>query len=236
MGPQATPTPAAPPLIVIPARGGSKRLPGKNLRRLGGRSLMERTDHAVRAAGIDGPCLLTTDDVEIAEEGRRLGWLVPFLRPAELAADETPTLPAVMHAVDWYRDINGGDPEMVLLLQVTSPFRRVETLRHGLDLMAGDPIADAVVSVLDVHRRAEHVFQRAADGFLTALRGDPARATVCVPSGVMYLIRTAALRHHKTFFPPATRDIVTDAVESIDIDTELDWRLAEALVDRGLVH
>jgi len=229
-------------LIVIPARGGSKRLPRKNLRRLGGRSLMQRADDAVRAAGIEAPRLLTTDDTEIAEEGRRLGWLVPFLRPAELATDDTPTLPAVMHAVDWYRDNHGGDPELVLLLQLTSPFRRAETLRNGFASLADDPEADAIVGVLDTGMRAEHVFERAANGYLEPLRTNAkvaattASRTARVPSGVMFLIRTGALRQHGTFFPPATREVMTDAIESIDIDTEIDWRIAEALVDRGLAR
>lgn len=221
-------------LIIVPARGGSKRLPGKNLRCLGGRSLMARTRDAVRDAGIESPCLLTTDDAEIAEAGRRLEWLVPFLRPAELARDDTPTLPAIMHAVDWFSADCGGDPGMVMLLQLTSPFRQAATLRNGLELMAARPEIDAVVGVLDLQRRAEHVFQSAGDGLLTPLAGAPEPDTAYIPNGVLYLIRTAALRAHDTFFPPATCAVVNDALESVDIDTELDWRLAEAAVDCGL--
>lgn len=221
-------------LIVVPARGGSMRLPGKNLRSLGGRSLMARTRDAVRDAGIESPCLLTTDDAEIAEAGRRLGWLAPFLRPAELARDDTPTLPAVMHAVDWFSADSGDDPGMVMLLQLTSPFRKSATLRRGLDLMAARPEIDAVVSVLDLQRRPEHVFRCAGDGVLTPLSGAPEAVTTYVPNGVLYLIRTTALRTHRTFFPPAMCAVIGDALESIDIDTELDWHLAETAIDSGL--
>ena len=110
-------------LIVIPARGGSKRLPGKHTRLLAGRNLLQHTQRAIDQAALGAPVLLTTDDAEIAAGGRALGWQAPFLRPAELAGDDVPTLPVLQHALDWYRQDSGADPGSVLLLQTTSPLR-----------------------------------------------------------------------------------------------------------------
>lgn len=220
-------------LVVIPARGGSKRLPGKNLKSLGGRSLLERIEDALKVAGIGGPRLLTTDDESIAAAGRQLGWLVPFLRPKELATDDTPTVPVVLHAIDWFRRERGTDPALIMVLQATSPFRNAAILRQGLDLMAERRDADAVVAVRDLRRSPRHVFGVAQDGHLKPLGGnDP--GTLFTPNGEMYLVNTRALRRHKTLFPPRTLPVVADALSSVDIDTELDWRMAEALERAGL--
>ncbi len=221
-------------LIVIPARGGSKRLLRKNLRPLAGRSLLQRTHDTVVAAGLATPCLLSTDDGEIAEVGKRLGWLVPFLRPAELATDDMPTLPVVMHALDWFAEARGGDPETVMVLQVTSPFRGSEPLHRGLTLLQSNAQAEAVVGVMDLHRRGEHVFVRDETGFLVSVCGNSGPKPVFTPNGALYLVRTAALRHHGTLFPPRTLPLVMDTVQSIDIDTELDWQMAEAVIEKGV--
>lgn len=221
-------------LIVIPARGGSKRLPRKNLRPLGGSSLLERTHGAVGAAGLAVPCLLSTDDQEIACAGRKLGWMVPFLRPAELAADDAPTLFAVMHALDWFAEENGGDPAFVMVLQATSPFRGGESLRQGVDLLKANENADAVLGVAELHCGAKHVYRPAADGFLEPLQGGREQTPAYVPNGALYLVRTAALRRHETLFPPRMLPLVMDTIASIDVDTELDWQLAEAVIASGL--
>src|SRR6185312_12148312 len=109
-------------LGLVPARGGSKSIPRKNLAPLAGKPLLAWTADAALAARRLTRTVLSTDDVEIAELGRTLGLDVPFLRPAELAADATPMLPVMRHAADWFA-ARGGTVEAVVLLQPTSPLR-----------------------------------------------------------------------------------------------------------------
>ena len=216
-------------LVVIPARGGSKRLPGKNLRALGGRSLLARTADALRAAGISAPCYLSPDDERIAEAGRALGWLVPSLRPAELARDDTPTVPVVRHVVDWYRQARGGDPDTLMVLQVTSPFREGDTIRRGLALLAKQTDTQAVVAMSRIDRAPRHLFALDSEHHAVPLAESESPRPLYTPNGALYLVRTAAFRATGSLFPPRTAALITDPIEAIDVDDEADWRLAEAV-------
>ncbi len=218
------------PLIIVPARGGSRRLPGKNLRSLAGRSLLERVQDAVAGSRLAGPCVLSTDDSVIARAGEALGWRVPFLRPARLARDDTPTLPVVMHLLDWYAAENGGDPALVMLLQPTSPLRQGADVDRALDLLGAHPRANAVLGVRRLHVAAEHVYTASAGGVLARLAPEAAGETAYVPNGAIYLVRTATLRATRSFTPAPTLPLVMDDAQSVDIDTETDWAVAQALL------
>ena len=217
-------------LIVIPARGGSKRLPGKNLKLLGGRSLLEWTDKAVRDSGIDAPCLLTTDKEDIAEAGRALGWTVPFLRPNELASDTATTLDTVLHALDWWQSHEKCDPEYVMLLQVTSPFRDACILKDGIELILKNPDANAVVGVSRI--RHGSLFQISKDGYFCPLEKKGGDNGIVAPNGALYIVRSHVLREQKTFFPTKTIPMLIDDESSLDIDTDFDWAIAEMIVEK----
>src|SRR5918999_4032681 len=122
---------SGPVLALVPARGGSKGIPGKNLRLLGGRTLIEYAAAAARDSGVVDRAVLTTDSEEIAAIGRRAGLDVPFLRPASLAADDTPMQPVVEHALAALAE-DGFVPDIVLLLQPTSPLRTPDHLRRAV--------------------------------------------------------------------------------------------------------
>jgi CMP-N,N'-diacetyllegionaminic acid synthase len=218
-------------LIVVPVRGGSKRLPGKHTRLLAGRDLLERTRDAIAEAGLEGPVLLTTDDSAIAERGRALGWWVPFLRPASLAGDDVPSLPVLLHALEWNRREVGADPATVALLQTTSPLRGGAVLREAVTLLEERADAQAVLGVRRLGFGQDRVFRREPSGLLSALSDDQGSPDLFVPNGALYLIRSSALRTYETLFPPITLPLEMDAVSSIDIDTESDWRLARALLN-----
>lgn len=220
-------------LAIVPARGGSKRLPGKNLRPLGGLSLLGWTARCAAAAGMPAP-LLTTDDAEIAAEAKRHGYAVPFLRPRELAADDTPTVPAVLHALDRHREAAGRDPALVVLLQVTSPFRAPDLIREGIARLAGTPGADALVAMKELHVALGHVY-RDERGFAAPVAPKSAERAY-VPSGALYVIRTSALRREETFMPPRCLCLPHSGLSCLDIDTPEDWALAEAAVAAGLVR
>jgi CMP-N,N'-diacetyllegionaminic acid synthase len=139
-------------LGLIPARGGSKGIPGKNVRLLGGRPLLAWTAEAALASRRLSRVVLSTDDEGIAEAGRRCGLEVPFLRPAGLARDDTPTLPVVRHALETLEPA-GHRFDAVCLLQPTSPFRRAGDIDACIAMLEERGL-DAVVSVLPVP--AEH--------------------------------------------------------------------------------
>ena len=214
-------------LVIVPARSGSKRLPGKNLRALAGRPLLDYTADAIVGAGLeDCRVLLTTDSPAIAERGRAHDWLVPWLRPAHLARDDSPTFDVVMHAMDWFAGWGGGDPAYVMVLQPTSPLRGSECLADAVAMLEASPGTQAVVGMRRVHVPGDVLFSADPDGFAqpVSVPGDLA------PNGVVYLVRSSALRAHRTLFPPRTMPLVMSARSSIDIDTGDDLLVAEALL------
>ena len=217
-------------LIIVPARGGSKRLLGKNLRLLAGRPLLDYTADVILDAGLeDSRVLLTTDSPAIAEHGRAHNWLVPWLRPAHLAQDDSTTLDVVMHVIDWFAGWGGGDPAYVMVLQPTSPLRGSECLADAVAMLEASPGAQAVVGMRRVDVPGGVLFSADAEGFAqpVAMPGDLA------PNGVVYLVRSTALREHHTLFPPRTIPLVMSSATSVDIDTEVDWLVAEALLAAG---
>ena len=219
-------------LTIVPARGGSKRVPGKNLRPLGGRSLIARAADFARAEDVLDGTILSTDDPAIAEEGRRVGLAVPFLRPAEIADDQASSFSVVLHALDWWRAEHGADPELTVLLQPTSPFRQPGLLREALALMEGDADLMSVVAMKRLHVPADFVFTEAGSGGLEALGRSGAAAYV--PTGALYVTRTAALRAQQAIYARPLAPVLVSDIEAIDIDTEDDFGLAEAAIAAGL--
>ncbi|MGE0094007.1 MAG: acylneuraminate cytidylyltransferase family protein [Alphaproteobacteria bacterium] len=221
-------------LVVVPARGGSKRLPGKNLRVLGGRSLLARTADALRDSGVRAISVLSTDDEAIAAAGRALGWQVPFRRPVSLSGDSAATAPVVLHAVDWFQKSHGQDPALVLVLQVTSPFRDGASIAKATGILRAQPGADAVVAMMRVDRAPCHFFATDGDGYAAPLSAADVPRSLLTPNGALYLVRTEALRRTRSLFPPRTLPLVMNDIAAIDIDDEDDWRIAEAVEARGL--
>lgn len=230
-------------LGIITARGGSKGIPGKNLKLLGGKSLIAHTADAAEGAGIDR-IILSTEDPQIAEAGRALGLEVPFMRPPELARDETPHLPVIQHAVTWLREHERYTPDAVLILQPTSPLRSADDIAGALRLLESSG-ADAVVSVLEVpsHFNPMRMLRVDQDGSATLfVTGSPVRTRInrrqdmpraFVMNGAIYACRTRVLfgdspslyGDHVVAFPmPPDR--------SLSIDTPEDWAEAEQALAR----
>ena len=217
-------------LIVVPARGGSKRLPGKNLRALAGRPLLDYTADVILGAGLeDSWVLLTTDSPAIAERGRAYNWLVPWLRPAHLAQDDSPTFDVVMHAIDWFAGWGGGDPAYVMVLQPTSPLRGSECLADAVAILEASPGAQAVVGMRKVDVPGDVLFRADADGFAqpVSMPGDLRPTAWSIWSGRR---RCASITR---CFRRAPCRWWMSAVTSVDIDTEIDWHVAEALLGIG---
>jgi CMP-N,N'-diacetyllegionaminic acid synthase len=221
-------------LAVVLARGGSKRVPGKNLRLLGGKSLIVRSIEVVQ--GIPEVCavLTSTDDRQIARIAADAGSLVPWLRPADLASDTASSLDACLHALDWYQQ-ETGSVDGLMLLQPTSPFRTRDSVLRGIELF-GRRGAGPIVGVSPARTHPFWCF-RIADGMLRPFIADAdlhVRSQDLPPAyainGAFYLARTDKLRHLRSFFCDDMVPLVMTEREGIDIDSEIDLRIAEAMI------
>jgi CMP-N-acetylneuraminic acid synthetase len=223
-------------LGIIPARGGSKGLPGKNLMPLAGQSLVARAAAAARESGVVDRVILTTDAISIADEGRRAGIDVPFMRPAHLAADDTPMLPVLRHAVEAL-EADGWIPEIIVLLQPTSPLRQPAHLRDAVTLLRKSG-ADSVVSVVEVPRHlspdyvmrvvGEELKPFLPEGERTTRRQD-ARAAY-VRDGTVYAFWRDTLMLHDSIYGSRCLPLIIPAEESVTIDAPADWAAAERLL------
>lgn len=227
--------------VIVPARSGSKGLPDKNIRPLAGRSLLEWTATAIAEANLqDGLAILSTDSELYRAIGATLGLTVPFLRPPSCSGDDATALQVVEHAADWFFSSYGYLPETIMWLQPTSPFRGATTIRQALQMMS-ELGADAVIGCKEIHRNLTTLFEL-ENGFMRPLdKQGPTQTTrqqsqpLLTPNGAMYLCKTEYLLQHKSFYPPKTLPLVMNAVQSLDIDTEEDWAIAEAFIKQGLV-
>jgi CMP-N,N'-diacetyllegionaminic acid synthase len=226
-------------LGVITARGGSKGLPGKNLRLLAGKPLIAHTiDTAIESRAFDR-VILSTDDEAIAAAGRSRGCDVPFMRPAELARDETPHLPVLQHAIAWLATYEGYTPDAVMILQPTSPLRRVQDIRESIALLR-ESGADSVVSVSEVpaHYNPMRTLSIDEHGVATLLvSGEPVRRRInrrqdmpaaWTMNGAIYLFRTSVLTAvEPSLYGNRTAAYVMPPESGISIDTLDDWNHAE---------
>lgn len=224
-------------LALVPARGGSKRLPRKNVRRLGGKPLIVWSIDS--ALGLDdvSDVLVSTDDLEISDIAQRAGAMVPWLRPPELASDTATTLDVALHALDWY-ECQRGPVDGLLLLQPTSPFRSQEMLRRGLSLFAQSPSA-AVIGVVPALTHPLWALKVEAGTLVPFIGGGGLRTRsqdlpeAFAVTGSFYLIPPDTLRREGTFFPTHSVPLLQSMRESTDIDTQEDFEHAEAILAMG---
>lgn len=221
-------------LALILARGGSKRIPDKNIRPLGGKPLIVWSIDSVR--GIEDICdiLVSTDDARIGSVAEDAGALVPWLRPAELATDESTSIDAALHALDWYEGERGA-VDGLLLLQPTSPFRSRETVRRGLDLFRQQHrpvlgVSPALSHPLWCYKLEGDRLRPYVEGVDRQFRSQDL-PPVYVVNGAFYLFSPGDLRRSRAFRSDDTLPLVIDDPrESLDIDNEWDWQIAEAVL------
>lgn len=228
-------------LIIIPARGGSKGLPGKNSRTLGKYPLLKWTSDAVARSGLENyQCVLSTDDEEIAAIGKNAGLDVPFARPAELATDTASAVDLASHALEWFSSERNFNAEYLMLLQPTSPFRPPNIIRETFSMLQ-DGSTDAVIGVKPIHRSLSMLFYADEQHNMTPVN-DQAELitrrqdvrTLYTPNGAMYAIKSDVLKTQKTFYPKNNKGIILDQIQSHDIDDPVDWAMASSYVESGL--
>ena len=223
-------------LGVIPARGGSKGIPGKNIRLLAGRPLLEYTVRAARESGVIDRLILSTDSSEIAEVGRGLGVELPFLRPSALAQDDTPMLAVLQHALAFLEE-RGWSPDIITLLQPTAPLRRPAHIIDAITLLRSSG-CDAVASVAEVprHMSPDYVM-RIVDGRLepflpegrSLTRRQDARAAYA-RDGTVYAFWRKTLVEMASIYGNDCRPLLVPSQESVTLDTPDDWPIAELRV------
>ena len=231
-------------LALVPARGGSKGLPRKNLRLLAGRPLVAHAVVAGLAAELVERVVCSTEDPEIAEAARQAGAAVPFLRPAELAQDTSEDLPVFEHALAWLERHEGWVPDLVVNLRPTSPLRRPSHVDGAIRLLC-ETDADSVKSVCLARQHPHKMWlfspeSRMLEPFLRTPfrleRGpDVPRAElqdVYWQNGVVDVTRRDVIVDQHRMIGQRVAGLVTDPAESIDIDSSLDLALAELLLSQ----
>lgn len=231
--------PALKLLGVITARGGSKGIPEKNVKLLAGKPLIAYTIEAAERAGVFDRVVLSTDDGAIAELARNCGCEVPFIRPADLARDDTPHLPVLQHALAWLQEHEAYRPDAVMILQPTSPLRRAEDISAASGTLSGSD-ADSLVSVSLVpsHMNPMRMLRIDREGHATLfVSGDPVRrrinrrqdmAEAWVMNGAIYAFRTHVLHDQEpSLYGNSTVAMPMTSPYDISIDTLEDWEAAE---------
>jgi len=226
-------------LGLIPARSGSKGIPRKNIVQLGGRPLIAYTCEAARGSRRITRIILSTDDKEIAAIGLAWGAEAPFLRPVELAQDEIPMLDVVQHTLTWLKAVQDYEPDLIVLLQPTSPFRKAEHIDAAVNLLL-ESDADSVVSVVEVPHQFNPISVMKiengrlipflpAEGVRVQRRQDKPR--VYARNGPAILVtRLSVVERTGSLYGESIIPYVMEGFESIDIDEPTDIQLAEFLL------
>ncbi len=227
------------PLIIIPARGGSKGIPHKNIKPLNGKPLIKYTIDVARGITTDENICVTTDDMEIIKVSENYGLKVPFVRPAELATDTAGTYEVLLHALNWYES-QGKQFDVVILLQNTSPFRTIKHVKEALELYT--PQIDMVVSVKETASNPYYIiFEEDADGYLQISKGDGSiKRRQDAPkayeyNGAIYIINPLSLKQMPLGAFKKRVKYVMDDLHSVDLDNMIDWKFAELLINERLV-
>lgn len=226
-------------LGLIPARGGSKGVPNKNIKLLNGKHLLQYTSDIALQSKVLSKTIVSTDSDQISRVAKSLGLEVPFLRPANLAEDATPTLPVILHALDFLEDQREVF-DAVCLLQTTSPFRSIEFLDKALDSFMNSQF-DSFVSVLEIpHEYNPHwAFESNENNELFIATGEksiiPRRQELpksYFRDGSIYITKTEVLKEQNSLFGNSLGFIVSDSENYVNIDTLEDWNKAELIAKK----
>lgn len=222
-------------LALIPARGGSKRLPEKNIRLLGGKPLISWTINIAQLIPEVCDILVSTDSIKIQDTAKKLGAYSPWLRPKNLSKDNSSSIDAALHALDWY-ETKHGTIDGLLYLQPTSPFRSLEKMKEGVKLFLRNG-CNSVLGVSPSHAHPKWTF-KINNGQLNPFLNNHGLNTrsqdlepVYVINGSFYLISPFYLRKNKSFFIEGALPLIINSYkESLDIDTKEDWEYAEYFI------
>jgi CMP-N,N'-diacetyllegionaminic acid synthase len=225
-------------LGIVPARGGSKTIPRKNIKNFLGKPLLAWTIEAARSSGVLQRIILSTDDEEIARIGRESGAEVPFFRPGELAGDASPTAAVARHALDWLREREGWKPDLVMILEPTSPGRRPFHIREAAELLKTRS-ADSLASVSEIphHYVPPKALQLGENGLVVGINGQSIRDMIhrrqdlpryYALNGLIFSCKSdLLLSNPPSLWGTSVMGYPIGAPFDVDLDSPEDWRLAE---------
>lgn len=226
------------PLVIIPARGGSKGIPGKNIKLLNGVPLINYTVEAAKELFDKEVICVSTDDTDIKKSVEELGLHVPFLRPDYLALDHTATYDVLIHALAHY-ETQGYYADVIILLQPTSPFRNSLHIKEAMQLY--NDSLDMVVSVKETRSNPYYVlFEEDKNGFLKkSKQAKFSRRQDCPQvweyNGGIYVINVFSLKQKSVQDFERVVKYEMSELASVDLDTPLDWEVAEMILKKGLI-
>lgn len=225
-------------LVVIPARGGSKGIPYKNIKELGGKPLITYSIDIARQITTDDNICISSDDSDIIHIVEDYGLHVPFKRPAELATDDIGTNEVLLHALNYYES-RGQNYDIIILLQPTSPFRKKEHIIEALELY--NPSLDMIVSVKEASSNPYYnIFEEKTDGYLYISKGDGSiqrrqeAPKVWEYNGSIYIINAINLKNKGLNGLTHIKKFVMNDFYSVDLDTPFDWLMAELLLKENM--
>ena len=224
-------------LGLIPARGGSKGVPHKNIALLGGKPLIAYTLEAANQSKLLDRCIVSTDSQEIIEVCRKWSADIPFIRPSELAQDDTPTLPVVFHALNMLQK----SYDAVMLLQPTNPFREAEDIDKAIIMLKSDPDADSVISVVKVGDSHPARMKQIIDDVLIdppfgeKIEGQRRQdlPELYLRDGAIYLTRTKIIYGQGSFKGRRSLAYIMPEERSVNVDGYIDLLLAEAILQHS---
>ena len=228
---------------LIPARGGSKGVPHKNVRLLRGKPLIVHSiEISLKCPSIQRT-FISTDSQQIAEVARNAGGEVPFLRPSELAQDDTRDLPVFQHFLGWLAQNDVPLPDAIFQFRPTSPARSVSKIEEAVELLKRHPRADSVRGVIEPAQNPYKMWSIGADGFMRPLLSisgvsepfnEPRQSLPKVywQVGYLDLIRTRTISEQNSLTGACVLPLKIDSKDSIDIDDEFSFQLAEFLMER----
>jgi N-acylneuraminate cytidylyltransferase len=230
-------------LALIPARGGSKSIPHKNIIPFAGHPLIAYSIAAGLASETVTRVIVSTDDEEIADVARRYGAEVPFLRPESIAQDDTPDLPVFQHALTWLSEQEGYHPEITVQLRPTSPFRRLRHIDQAVYTLLEHPEADAVRTVCVPFQNPFKMWRIGPDGCVHPLLDTEFSEPYNMPrqalpevywqTGYVDAVWSDTIIEKNSMTGERLLPLIIDPSEWIDIDSPDDWRRAERLVESG---
>lgn len=224
-------------IAIIPARGGSRGLPRKNIRLLAGKPLIVWTIEQAKNSRYIDEVIVSTDDREIAEISEEYGAEVPFLRPKKLARDDSPIIDAIIHAINWFEE-RSEYFDIVVLLEPTSPLRKENDLDNAIELFFENiDKADSLVSVGELHLENPYIMKTIEKGYVKPfieigknIYQRQQFPKVYFPYGVIYLSKTDALKKYKTFYQEKTIPYFIERWQNYEIDDLYDFICIEGIL------
>jgi CMP-N,N'-diacetyllegionaminic acid synthase len=223
-------------IFLIPARGGSKGIPGKNIKNFNGKPLIYYSIDLARAFADDKDICVSTDSQDIVSAVREYGLEPPFTRPVEYATDTASGYDVIKHAIQFYEE-KGVQYDRVVLLQPTSPLRTIKHLKESLELYSDD--VDMVVSVQEMYNPIYLCYNEDENGFLKKAAENKYTRRQDMPkvykyNGAIYIMKVESLKRTSLAEFTKIRKYVMDDTDSVDIDTPLDWEIAELIYNKKI--